>query len=325
MAETYAYAVGSIRARETRLMTRREMEALCALPDEEAFLAALRERGFGDTADRTVAALLAREEGALWAYLKSIVGDLSMFDAFLIRRDVHNAKATVKGILTGRPYRELWMVPSTVSPDDIREAVEGHRFDRLPVWLASAVEESYNTLARTGDAPLSDAVLDTAGMAEMLAAAGRTGIPMLTELMTDTVFFTDVKIAIRAARAGKDAAFARPALCPVEGVDIALWTRAICEGTDAVLTLFESEKQRRLPEAVEAYRRSPAAFERWVDDRRMVLAREYGKAAMGPEPVLGYYLGKDAEIRALHLIASGIRTGQETDEIAERVGVLYGR
>ena len=325
MAETYAYAVGSISARETRLLTRREMEMLCTAADEAAFVAMLHEHGFGASGDATAEQILSRESAALWDYLKSIVGELTLFTPFFIRRDVHNVKAVIKGTLTGKPYADLLMAPCTVDTKELRAAVEEHRFDRLPAWLAAAAEESYKTLSRTGDAPLADAILDAAGCAEMLAAAGRTGVGMLVDLMTDTVFYADVKIALRAARAGKDAAFVRQALCPVEGVDVAGWTRAICEGVESTLSLLETVKTRKLPDAVAAYRQSPTAFEKWVDDRQMTLAREYGKAAMGPEPVLGYYIGKDTELRVLHLIASGVRTGQNPDEIAERVRMLYGK
>ena len=42
------------------------------------------------------------------------------------------------------------------------------------------------------------------------------------------------------------------------------------------------------------------------------------------DPLIGYYLGSDAEKKVIHIIASGIRTNTDTDSIRERLREIYG-
>ena len=42
------------------------------------------------------------------------------------------------------------------------------------------------------------------------------------------------------------------------------------------------------------------------------------------EPLIGYYLGVEAEKKVIHIIASGIRTGSDTEIIRERLREIYG-
>ena len=84
--------------------------------------------------------------------------------------------------------------------------------------------------------------------------------------------------------------------------------------------LLDSCKQ-----AMEAYKTSPSDFEKFTDDRLMMLAKESCKrASEGAEPLLGYYLGEEAEKKVLHIIYSGIKTGADQDTIRERLREIYG-
>ena len=57
----------------------------------------------------------------------------------------------------------------------------------------------------------------------------------------------------------------------------------------------------------------------------MTLAKESCKrASEGAEPMLGYYLGEEAQKKVLHIISSGINTATDTDIIRERLREIYG-
>ena len=61
------------------------------------------------------------------------------------------------------------------------------------------------------------------------------------------------------------------------------------------------------------------------NDRLMTLARESCKrASEGAEPLLGYYLGEEAQKKTLHIIYSGIKTGAGADAVRERLREIYG-
>lgn len=331
MGASYAYAVGNVRARESSLLTRQDLDQLLVLSGTDELLSELRDKGLGGPpADGSAAGMddLFREETrALWRYLEDITPDFSLYDAFVYRQDIHNCKAVIKGVLAGRPYRSLLLEPATVSPDLLEQAVKDRDFSRLPSFLREAAAKAYDILAHASDAQLADAVLDRAGMAAMLEAAKETKVPMLLELIGTQVFYADCKIALRAARAGKSAAYLEQVLCPCPGLDVRVLASAAAEGPSngekAVLERMESLDIYGSRQAAEAYRESPSAYEKYVDDRVMKTALKGRAVTLGPEPLLGYFVGRETEIKNLHILFSGLRAGQDESSIRSRLRDPY--
>ena len=306
MAASYAFAVGSVRAREGSLLTRQDMEGLMLAGSDRELASLLRDKGYGDPAGRGETEELLREETVrLWDYIWSVAPDKSLFDAFLLRNDIHNAKVALKSTLSGRDAQHLLLAPCTLPPKALYTAAEERRFAALPAWLAGAMERAYDVLAHASDAP------------------GRTGDPLVEDIVVLQVFYADVKIALRAARTDRRSLFLEEALCPCGGMKPEEWIRALRGGEEEFLALLERQNAHGSRGAAEAYRQSPAAFEKWVDDRLMETARRAKSVTLGAAPLVGYLLAKETEIRAVHMLASGIRTGQSADTMRERGRLLY--
>ena len=62
MAASYAFAVGSVRAREGSLLTRQDMEGLMLAGSDRELASLLRDKGYGDPAGRGGTEELLREE-----------------------------------------------------------------------------------------------------------------------------------------------------------------------------------------------------------------------------------------------------------------------
>ena len=187
MANTsYAYAVGNVRAHETTLLSRQDLDQLLGIRESARLAAALQDKGYG-TEGGDIDTLLKQETDKLWEYLRGVTPDLSLYNAFIYRNDYHNAKVILKGVLRNRPYEGLLLHPGTVEPAALEAAVKEKKYAPLPAHMRQALERSYQLLTETSDTQRSDAVLDTAAMAAMLAAAEETRIPMLLDLMRTTV------------------------------------------------------------------------------------------------------------------------------------------
>ena len=48
------------------------------------------------------------------------------------------------------------------------------------------------------------------------------------------------------------------------------------------------------------------------------------RSSEGAEPLIGYYLGSEAEKKVIHIISSGIRTNTDKETIRERLREIYG-
>ena len=332
MGVSYAYAVGNIRAREVKLLTRQDMEQLLAAGDISRLEAALLDKGFGAEKpgafrergeDNPVERLLRRETECLWDYLKSIAPDWSLFQPFLYRNDIHNAKTIIKGVLSDRDFRSLLLTPSVVDPAELERAVREKDYSALPPFPREAVQRAYEVLAHTNDAQLSDAVVDRAGMEAMLACAEDKRVPMLSRVVEMTVFYSDLKIALRRARlsgrSNGSGAYLKEALCPCPGLDLAQLTEAAQSGEKAILERMEAWDRWGSRKAAERYRQSPSAFERYVDDRLLEEALRGRTVTLGPEPLISYLLLRERELKNLHILFSGLRAGQEEAAIRGRL------
>ena len=324
MALSYEFSIGSVRARETRLFTKADIEQFLACRTVDELCRTLSDKGYGSGTDFDEIA--ENHMNGVWEYLKSIAPDFSVFSPFLIQSDVHNFKIVLKGVMSARDYyTALLITPCTVEQSEIINAVEHRNMKSLPEWMIVPTEKAYDLLAHTGDARASDAVLDKAVMLEMLRLSEGFRSKFLVEYFKTLVFYNCVKIAIRAARTGTDRHYLKTAMPRFEGFDRDKVIAAAVKGLDALLETLAKSDDFGCRAAVEQYKKSPSAFEKFVDDKLIISAKESCKRTCeGAEPMLGYYLGEEAQKKVLHIIACGIKTNTDTDIIRERLREIYG-
>ena len=267
-----------------------------------------------------------RHMDGVWEYLRRIAPDFGVFAPFLIQNDAHNFKVVLKGTMSARDYyTALLLTPCTVEHKLMIDAVEHRIMKDLPAWLQEPAAMAYDLLAHTGDARAADAVLDKAVMLEMLRQSEGFRSKFLKEYFRTEVFYHNIKIALRGARTGADRHYYKSAMPRFEGFDRDKVVQAALKGHDALVDMLSKLSDYGCKQAMEQYKSSPSAFEKFVDDRLMMLAKESCKrTSEGAEPLLGYYLGEEAQNKVLHIIYSGVKTGADTEIIRERLREIYG-
>lgn len=324
MPLSYEYSFGAVRAREKALFTRAELETMLAFNSLDALTGYLKDRNYaeGETLDE----LLQNSKQETLHYLGTVVPDASVFDALLYPNDAHNMKTVIKGLLAGIDYEPLLIKQCTVDTATIVTAVKENKFFLLPATFAEAAQKAYEVLAHTADARLADAWLDTACMTAQLQAAKATKIAFLEEYIRTDIFYKNVKIALRGAATAAPLSYYETALCDgVEGFDKKEVTAAALKGEDALTEYLSVKDAYGCQAAMEQYRVSPSAFEKYADNCLMQLARERCKrSGTGAEAALGYFLAKAAEDRAVHMIAVGIETEADKETTRERLREIYG-
>ena len=323
MALSYEFSIGSVRAKEKSLLTSQDIEQLLACKSTKELCAMLSDKGYGDGG--SVDEIIENHTERTWAYLKSVAPDFGIFAPFIMLNDAHNFKVVLKGIMADREYAHLLTKPCNVAHETLIKAVEHRRMNLLPDFMAKPCETAYDLLAHTSDARTCDAVIDRAVMEEMLRQAEQFDSPFLKAYFNTTVFYNNIKIAIRSSRTGADRDYLEKALCEVDGFRKNAVTDAALKGSDYLIDELAKYSEYDCKTAIEHYKKSPSAFERFVDDKLILMAKESCKrASEGAEPLLGYYLGCEAEKKVIHIIESGIRTGTDAEIIRERLREIYG-
>ncbi len=324
-SRSYAFAVGNVRAKEAGLLKKQDIEQLLSLDDVTRAANFLKDKGFGyaDT-PQDADALLKDEEQKLWEYVASVAPDFSVFEAFTVENDFHNIKAVFKGTLVGADYKHLLLKSALADIKSIEKAAGEQDFSALPTEYKEVAQKAYEALVKGADPQLCDALLDAACQEVRLKKAEEVKIPMLSEIVKATVFFGSIKAAIRCARARKPKAFCEACIAGTDVIDKKRLVEAATKGVDEVLDLLGNVGRYKGAEAVQAYKESPSAFEKFADNFIMSVAVKAKYVAVGAEPLIAYLQAKLTEIRVARMVVNGIATMEEDSKIREMLRELYG-
>jgi len=187
------------------------------------------------------------------------------------------------------------MRPAVFDPAEIGEALREKRFGKLPACMAARAEEAYDLLAKTLDGQLADAVIDRQCLETTLAMAKATKNNFAITLAEMMCAFANIKITLRAKKTGKGQAFLDRALCQCS-------------------TVID------IPE--EAFQ-SSAALEKHCDDALLEYAFSAKAKHFGMEPVIAFFLAREAEAKTLRIVRSCKQNEIPAQEIRKRVRLLY--
>lgn len=322
--KSVGFAIGNLRAKENRMLKNSDMVRFASAGSLEELAGLLAEKGIGTGEGGDIPELLSAETRSLWEYLYDCAPDISVFEPFLLENDFHNLKTVLKGVLCGREYERLLIYPAGIDTKIIEKAVCEKRFELLDDFMKTAAERAYRILLKTGDSQLSDCIADAAQMTAQLKRADEIKKPLVLKLVRASVFYGNIKAALRAARAGKGRGFLEECLTETGIVSKKALTGAALAGEKALLDLLASAKELGGGLAAEEYKRSAGNFERFVDNYLLKTASESRYVTIGDEPLVGYMIAKQAEIKNLRIIYSGVKTGQPEEKIRERLRELNG-
>ena len=318
------FAIGNLRAKENRLLKQSDLARFMSAKSTDELSSMLRDSGIGDPASQsTVPEILREDTEKLWSYLYDIAPDMSVFEPFLYENDFHNLKAILKAVVRNTDYSDLLLLPANVDIKYIETAIKEKRFDILPDFMRKSAEEAYETLVKGADPQLADCIIDAGCMTAQYEKAKELKNAAARDVLISTVFYNNIKAALRSARAQKSAAFLEKALTENGVVSKTALKNAALGGEEKVLELLDSSSEMNGQTAAECYRRSPAEFEKFCDNRRIAVAGKCRYVTMGDEPLVGYMLARMAQTKDIRIIYSGIKTGQSSEQISERLRELY--
>lgn len=322
--KSVGFAIGNLRARENRLLKKNDLSGFAAASNVTELARMLRDKGIGKTDNADVPALLHEDAEEMWKYLTDNAPDTAAFAPFLCENDFHNYKAVLKGIIRGREYEDLLILPASVELPALQKAVKEKRFDLLPDYMQKPAAEAYEVLVQSGDSQLADCIIDAGCMSAQTLLAEKSKNTVIKDLITVSVFYKNIKAALRAAKTGRSAQFIESTLTETGVVSKKAMVTAALGGEEKVLELLSKAVTVGGAEAAEAYKKSPGDFEKYADNRLLSTAKRCKYITIGIEPLIGYMLARKAQITDLQIIYSGVKTGQGSDKTLERLRELYG-
>lgn len=328
--EKYAYAAATVRLHENALLGNDFLEQLLAAKGYDDVRRQLVERGWITADPNEDDEYLQKQLASSWAMLQEVLPEPHRLDGLILKNDYHNLKAAVKCGFSGQPYEHYLLRPTVYEAQDIAKAVSDRRFDALPdARMPAAAEKAYDVFLRTQDGQYADVYIDTAALVATREAGRRANSPLLNDITELMCVAANVKTALRAARTNKDAHFLDAALCACDTLDKASLAAAALKGDGSESALRACLLTTPYADCVKAAQNgadaplSLSGLEKWFDDRIMARLQPVKYTFFGPEPLIAYYLAREAEVRNIRILLSGKRHEVEDSVIRERMRQLY--
>lgn len=294
-----AYAVTYIKLLESKMLTRADIDALITSDSADAAKKMLAERGYS---------VPDAELAQAWSEVYEVCPKEAPLDLLFYENDFHNLKTALKAYVSGIDCAHMLRSPSVIPHGEMLAAIKTADFSALPDFIRRAAQEAYSLLTSTSDGQSVEIFLDKAYFSAVQSDADKSGDKFLTDYFKTAALLTDLKTAWRCALAGKSRAFRENALNEPR--------EALFGDISGILAYIAAV----FPDADTS---SPAAFERWCDNRLIALAKNAGAGFFGFAPIAAFLLGKKNELRDVRIILACKENGFSEESIRERLRDLY--
>jgi V/A-type H+-transporting ATPase subunit C len=324
-AMRYGFAVGKVKVLESRALDRAALERLLdarTFADQKRLLADTPYGRYLEptrTADEVEQALDEALDDA-YGFLRQAALPEPVARFFRVRHDFANLKAALKALALDVPANDLLVGHGSVEP----EAFLGD-LAALPDPLGTTARGILRVPMDGGpeienlDPMTIDMLVDRAMYAELLGSARRSKSAFLTDLAVVAIDSANVRIIVRARRAGMGsgairALFIEGGTVPID--DLVPLTTVRPEEIAKELGRFPALRALGA-EALD----DPAVLDLAVDGLTAQVLRRGRLAQVGPEPVITYVFAREAEIAALRVLLLGTLAGLDRETVRRRLRV----
>ncbi|MBR6940780.1 MAG: V-type ATPase subunit [Clostridia bacterium] len=315
----YTYAVARIRANETSLLTKSDIEQLVAADGYPAAVRLLTDRGWKEPDENSVYDICETELAGAWNLITESIPDRNILDALVIGNDFANLKAAIKAGFYKAQAENYMTSPCLCDPETIIQAVREADFSLLPDYLAECADKAYHAYTEKQSGQLTEMIIDKACLSARQEYAAKSESPLLGKITDIICAVSDIKTARRCVTTGKTKEFALEALSgcgKIDGVRLA-------DAAYANEKLAPVIAEAGLDEIAEYADSDFTALEMKCDNFITDMIKSSKYEVFGPDPVIAYYYAKIAEVKNVRIILSAKASGVPVDIISQRVREIY--
>lgn len=327
----FLYVSGRVKVLETRLLGKNVFERILDAEGPEEALRILGDTEYGEgIADMKSVydfeSLLENNMRQTFNILKESTEDQRYIRFFTLKYDYHNLKVVIKSKILGKSAEEYFSRLGDIKPEEMRKLLSEDASVDLPRNIVKYYNEAIVTYEKTGDPQQVDMIIDKALFREMSKIAKELNAPFLQNYLSVLTDLTNIKIFVRLKKMEAEGKILRNALLPGGKLDNALWEKLFTRDMEEIISAFESTDYydvivNGLSEWEETG--SSSTFEKLTDNYLLSFARKGLYTPFGSEPLIGYILGKENEIKILRTLLVGKINAVPEDMIRERLRDVY--
>jgi len=237
------------------------------------------------------------------------------------REDFTNMRLAIRRVVMGKPLGLDYSDDGNVSAEEFGDIFEQESYERFPEYLQEAVEAAVLGYYEHKDIRRIDYEIDRVEAAWRLRQAAAGKLTFMLSLVRLRIDLGNLRTMLRLKMAGREeeANF----FLPGGFVDTDKFVQGLEVGYEAISQLFYATPYFELLEASIPYLRSEQSFlklEKECEDFVKGFLKTTRSIASGPQPVVAYFLMKEAEIRTVRMVLAGKKNGLSAKLILDRLG-----
>ena len=325
---SYPYACARISALEKSLFGKDAVRRMAEGSLEDA-LRMLSDAKYGNLPDATgedTEKMIESVRRQTAETIRDLSPDALLTDLFLLQTDAQNLKVLLKARLLGTT-EIVFLEGGLHSREQMSAMVAEGKYDLLPEELALALRRLEAKLKIAEEPQLVSVYVDYGYHAHCLNASKEMKEPFIQQYFAALCDFNNVITFLRMRAMGAQKEDLKEVLLPNAGVKCESLINAYELSAETLTkaisaSVAKSALQNGLNQMLATGNIS--ALEKARDDYLLSLVNSHRHESMTIFPIVGYYLARDREAKAVRLILTVKRNGLDDAVIAERLRELYG-
>lgn len=319
----YMYETSKVRTLEGVLLSRILLVDMANAPDfaTAAELLSSTEYAISSTStDAQIEQMLLERRMAIRTLFAELMLDEEMVQLMRAREDFANMRLAIRRLVTERPLGLDYSDEGSVPAVEFEDILQQENYERLPDYLQDAVETAVLGYYENKDIRRIDYGIDKMQYQWRIQRAEELGSVFCVSFGRIQVDLYNIRTMLRlkmAEREEKEFFFGNGF------VDVDKYVQGLAAPYESISGLFYATPYYDVVEEGVRYLRSEQSFlklEQQCDDYLMGFLKSTKGIAAGHQPVIAYFLMKEAEIRAVRMVLTAKKNTLTSKLILDRLG-----
>lgn len=327
----FTHAVARLRVLETRLLDKSKIERMIDSSSAEEALKILGETEYLNYMSNVrrpedYEMILSEELKRLYSLLYSISPQKAIIDIMALRYDYHNLKVMIKGKYLQKDLTYLLIPVGTIGNDKLKQIFTMENYKELTPFQREALEETEREYEENKDPQKIDLVLDSYMYKEILSKSEEINEKFINDYIKMSIDLNNIRTLLRAKAQNKNRKFFESIILDGGTIDKKTLISYENETADSIankLSYTPYEKIIRL--GLEEYSKTNniSYFEKLSENYIMNFIKKAKQVSFGVEPLVGYIIAKETEIKIIRIIMVGKLNSIAPSIIRERLRDAY--
>jgi V/A-type H+-transporting ATPase subunit C len=325
----YLFSTARVRSVEKNMLTGERAEKMIDAKTTEDALRVLDDcyYGSGDAINvDDYEILLTEEHKKTYDFITSIAPELDYFKMFLYPYDYHNLKVIMKSEYLGIEASNILINTGSIDVKNLKYSVKERDFLALTENMGNALKEIIEDFPKTNDPQIIDIILDKYCYDEMLKSAKSTNNQFIIDYVRMQIDAINIKSYVRLKKMNKSWDFFTKIFLDGGKIYEQIFIKNFDDPFDKFAeNLLAYDFKEVFIEGTEALMKTKkfTILEKLLDNKIIEHIKYAKYVPFGIEPLVGYLIGKDNEIKIARIILAGKTAGISPELIKERLRETY--